>query len=74
MLQSIPIYTLSAMSPLKGVFRLIEKYFVNFFWGNSIDHKKYHWSSWNNLALPTGEGGIGIRRMEDTSDMLAIKR
>ncbi|XP_070009508.1 uncharacterized protein [Nicotiana sylvestris] len=54
----------------QGVFRLIEKHFANFFWGNSVDHKKYHWSSWKNLALSTEEEGVGVRRMEDISDML----
>nr|XP_016487427.1 PREDICTED: uncharacterized protein LOC107807533 [Nicotiana tabacum] len=57
-----------------GVFRLIEKHFANFFWGSSEDHKKYYWSSWNYLAPPLDEGGIGIRKMEDISNMLAMKK
>ncbi|XP_019240300.1 PREDICTED: uncharacterized protein LOC109220287 [Nicotiana attenuata] len=73
-LQFIPVYTLSAMTPPKGVFRLIEKYFANFFWGTSEDHKRYHWSSWNHLSLPIDEGGKGFRKLEDINNMLAMKR
>ncbi|XP_009792914.2 uncharacterized protein [Nicotiana sylvestris] len=62
------------MTPPNGVFKLIEKHFANFFWGSSEDHKKYHWSSWNHLALSINEGGIEIRKMEDISNMLAMKR
>lgn len=72
--QCVPIHTLSVMSSLKGIFKLIETHFANCFWGNSVDHKRYNWSSWNNLALPTEEGGIGIRKLEDISDTLAMKR
>ena len=27
--------------------------------------KKYHWASWETLAYPTNEGGIGVRNLED---------
>jgi len=73
-LQSIPIYTLSIMSPPKATFHLIEIHFANFFWGSSGDQRKYHWRSWKNLSFHTDEGGIGIRRMEDISEVLATKR
>lgn len=41
-LQSLPINTLFAMSPPKGTFNLIEKYFANFFWGLSGEKKNFH--------------------------------
>ncbi|XP_075083870.1 uncharacterized protein LOC142167802 [Nicotiana tabacum] len=62
------------MSPHKGTFKLIEKYIANIFWANTDDRNNYHWSSWNNLCVPMNEGGIGIRKMKDISNMLAIKR
>ncbi|XP_070023386.1 uncharacterized protein [Nicotiana sylvestris] len=73
-LQSLPIYTLSAMSPPKGTLNLIEKHLARFFWGTSADKKKYHWSAWRNLCLPKEEGGIGIRSLEDISNTLSMKR
>lgn len=36
--------------------------------------RKYHWSSWRKLCLPKKERGIGIRRMEEISCTLAMKR
>ncbi|KAK4709985.1 hypothetical protein R3W88_004498 [Solanum pinnatisectum] len=73
-LQSLPLYTLSPLTPPKGTLALIEKHLANFFWGNSQDHKNYHWSSWANLCVPCDEGGIGIRSMEDFSNIFAMKR
>lgn len=59
-LQAIPTYTLAAMSPPKGTFNLIEKYFAKFFWGSDSEKSKYHWSSWSNLCKGKEEGGTGI--------------
>ncbi|XP_019233205.1 PREDICTED: uncharacterized protein LOC109213823 [Nicotiana attenuata] len=73
-LQSLPLYTLSAMSPPKATLNLIEKHFSRFLWGSSGDKNKFHWSSWKNLCVPKEEGGIGIRRMEDINEICSIKR
>lgn len=73
-LQSLPTYILSAMNPPKGITKLMEKHFANFFWGTNEGKNKYHWSSWNNLCLPKDEGGAGVRKMEDIIDTLNIKR
>lgn len=72
-LQALPTYTLSALSPPKGTFKLLEKHFSNFFWGSTGDQKKYHWSSWINLCYPTDEGGVGVRSMQEFSEALATK-
>ncbi|XP_075084814.1 uncharacterized protein LOC142168056 [Nicotiana tabacum] len=73
-LQSLPTYILSAMNPPKGIIKLVEKHFANFFWGTNDGKNKYHWSSWNNLCLPKDEGGTGVRKMEDIIYTLSIKR
>nr|XP_016436823.1 PREDICTED: uncharacterized protein LOC107762942 [Nicotiana tabacum] len=73
-LQSLPTYILSAMNPPKGITKLMEKHFANFFWGTNEGKNKYHWSSWNNLCLPKEEGGAGVKKMEDIIDTLNIKR
>ncbi|XP_004248595.1 uncharacterized protein [Solanum lycopersicum] len=64
-LQSIPIHTLAAISPPKTTLNCIKKLIADFFWGIDKDGKKYHWSSWENMAYPTSEGGIGVRLLED---------
>ncbi|KAG5621478.1 hypothetical protein H5410_006696 [Solanum commersonii] len=51
-LQSVPIYTLSAITPPNGTINLIEKHFANFLWGSSDGKNKYHWSKWENLCIP----------------------
>lgn len=73
-LQSLPIYTLSAMNPPKSMLKLIEKNLANFFLGTNVEHKKYHWSSWENLCIPIDEGGISIRKMEDICNTFSTKR
>ncbi|XP_075109105.1 putative mitochondrial protein AtMg00310 [Nicotiana tabacum] len=73
-LQSLPTYILSAMNPPKGIIKLMEKHFANFFWGTNEGKNKYHWSSWNNLCLSQDEGGADVRKMEDIIDILSIKR
>ncbi|XP_019252901.1 PREDICTED: uncharacterized protein LOC109231716 [Nicotiana attenuata] len=73
-LQSLPIYILCALNPPKSVPKLMEKHFANFFWGTSEGKNNYHWSARKNLCLPKEEGGVGIRRMEDITEPLNIKR
>ncbi|XP_075084982.1 uncharacterized protein LOC142168225 [Nicotiana tabacum] len=36
-LQSLSTYIMSAMNPLKGITKLMEKHFANFFWGTNDD-------------------------------------
>ncbi|XP_060210726.1 uncharacterized protein LOC132637688 [Lycium barbarum] len=59
-LQSLPVYIMSAMNPPKGVITLMEKHFANFLWGTTEGKNKYHWASWENLCLPKDEGGIEV--------------
>lgn len=64
-LQSFPIHLLSVVSPPKTVIKKIEKLAANFFWGMDQNKNKYHWASWQKLAYPQEEGGIGFRAIED---------
>ncbi|XP_070055164.1 uncharacterized protein [Nicotiana tomentosiformis] len=72
-LQSMPTYILSAMNPPKGTM-LMEKHFVNFFWGSVNGKNKYHWSSWHNMCIPKEVGGVGIRRIDDIIETFNMKR
>lgn len=73
-IQSLSIYILSAVNPPKGTLELIEKHMANFFWGAVNGKNIYYWSSWENLYFPKNEGGIGLRKMRDIANILAVKR
>ncbi|XP_069152141.1 uncharacterized protein [Solanum lycopersicum] len=73
-LQSIPIHTLAAISPPKTTLNCIKKLIADFFWGIDKDGKTYHWSSWENMAYPTSEGGIGVRLLEDVCTAFQYKQ
>lgn len=73
-LQSQPIYLLSAIEPPKTVIKQLEFYMARFFWDSSDGKQKYHWSSWPNLCYPIEEGGVGFRSITDVSKSLSMKR
>lgn len=68
-----PHILLQQLSPPKGTFNLIKKYFAKFFWGSDSEKSKYHWSSWSNLCKGKEVGGTGIISLVDISSTLAIK-
>ena len=59
------IDTKAAISPAKTTWKYIKNVIVDMFWGIVKEKKKYNWISWETLAYPTNEGGIGIRLLED---------
>ncbi|XP_019260714.1 PREDICTED: uncharacterized protein LOC109238688 [Nicotiana attenuata] len=73
-LQSMPIYLLSAVSPPKTVMKQIKKLAANFFWGMEDNKRKYHWASWNKLCFPMNEGGIGFKTIEDICKSMEYKQ
>ncbi|WMV23959.1 hypothetical protein MTR67_017344 [Solanum verrucosum] len=73
-LQSQTLHILAAMSPPKDIIKQTKGYFANFFWGQTDNKKRYHWSSWANMCYPLKEGGTGIKRLEDICKAFAAKR
>ncbi|XP_070034617.1 uncharacterized protein [Nicotiana tomentosiformis] len=73
-LQSMPIYLLSAVSPPKTIMKQIEKLAANFFWGMEDNKRKYHWASWHKLCFPMNEGGLGFRTIEDICKSMEYKQ
>ncbi|WMV30189.1 hypothetical protein MTR67_023574 [Solanum verrucosum] len=73
-LQSIPIHTMTSISPPKTTLNYIKRVTANFFWGWDKEKKKYHWASWETLSYPYEEEGIGVRKLEDTCKALQIKQ
>ncbi|KAH0718271.1 hypothetical protein KY285_014302 [Solanum tuberosum] len=72
-LQSMPIYLLSALFPTKYTIEEIHKVFARFFWSNKEEGKSRHWASWKSLCLPKEEGGLAFRDLFDVSKALFAK-
>ncbi|XP_059310243.1 uncharacterized protein LOC132061439 [Lycium ferocissimum] len=72
-LQTMPIYLLSAMNPLKGVINQLHKIFAKFFWSNTAGVKGRHWVAWDKMCLPKDEGGLGFRSLHDIAKALFAK-
>ncbi|KAL3652392.1 hypothetical protein CASFOL_002073 [Castilleja foliolosa] len=68
-LSSLPIHILSATVVPKKVIQRVEKYFKSFLWGQNGEDRT-HWVSWNKVCTPKAEGGLGLRRLQDTVDGL----
>ncbi|KAH0700756.1 hypothetical protein KY284_014971 [Solanum tuberosum] len=73
-LQSIPIHTMTTISPPKTTLNYIKRVTTDFFWGLEKDRKKYHWASWETLSFPYDEGGIGVRNLEDVCTSMQYKQ
>ncbi|XP_060181348.1 uncharacterized protein LOC132610954 [Lycium barbarum] len=72
-LQTMPVYLLSATNPPSGVIKQLHKIFTKFFWSNTVGVKSKHWVAWDKLCLPKDEGGIGLRSLTDISNALFAK-
>ncbi|XP_059628877.1 uncharacterized protein LOC132271502 [Cornus florida] len=58
-------YWTSVYSLPTVIINVIEKRMRNYIWGYVEDRKKIHGLSWNKLAVPKQEGGLGLCRLRD---------
>ncbi|XP_059314688.1 uncharacterized protein LOC132065353 [Lycium ferocissimum] len=72
-LQTMPVYLLFAMNPLKGVIDQLHKIFAKFFWSNTAGVKGKHWVAWDKMCLPKDEGVLCFRPLHDISKALFAK-
>ncbi|XP_059310014.1 uncharacterized protein LOC132061173 [Lycium ferocissimum] len=72
-LQSMPMYLLSAMAPTKYTLNELHKIFARFYWSNNEEGKSRHWSAWLKVCVPKQEGGLGFRSLFDVSKALFTK-
>lgn len=64
-LASIPVHTMSCMVIPKYLIVRIERLLRTFLW-NQCGQSHVQWVSWNKVARPLQEGGLGIRKFSDT--------
>ena len=72
-LQSIPIFMLSALPTPKGVlqqFRTIQR---DFLWGKGENRKKWALVAWEKICKPKNHGGLGLDGPEVLSRALRAK-
>uniref|UniRef100_A0A0V0HIZ2 Putative ovule protein n=1 Tax=Solanum chacoense TaxID=4108 RepID=A0A0V0HIZ2_SOLCH len=72
-LQSMPVFLLSAMNPPQKVMEQIHQIFAKFFWGNLGGIRGKHWIAWDEMCLPKNEGGLGFRSIKDINKALICK-
>lgn len=72
-LQSIPVYVLSAITPPICVIKELHRIFAKFFWSTKESGRSKHWSEWVKMCIPKQEGGLGFRSIFDVSKALYAK-
>ncbi|XP_059292598.1 uncharacterized protein LOC132046072 [Lycium ferocissimum] len=72
-LQSVPVYVLSAVVPTKYTLNELHRIFARFFWSNKEEDKSKHWVSWKKICMPKAEGGLGFRSFFDIYKALFAK-
>ncbi|KAL2481397.1 Uncharacterized protein Adt_34363 [Abeliophyllum distichum] len=72
-LSSILLYLLQILKPPMAVLKKIESIFARFLWDSKDHTHRLHWKRWKDLCLPTEEGGLGFRRLQDLVDTFSLK-
>ncbi|XP_060182470.1 uncharacterized protein LOC132612164 [Lycium barbarum] len=72
-LSAMPDHLLSICQPPKGILKIMEKIFANFFWGRNEGKTKHYWVSWHKMCKTTAEGGIGIRSLYEINENFGAK-
>ncbi|VFQ90791.1 unnamed protein product [Cuscuta campestris] len=72
-LSSIPLHITAVHIIPQSIIHTLHKKMANFLWGFKNGKPKYHWSKWINLCVPTNEGGLSLRSLDDIQDAYSIK-
>ncbi|XP_077219707.1 uncharacterized protein LOC143853893 [Tasmannia lanceolata] len=72
-INSFQVFWASAFNLPKGVIHCLEKICRAFLWGHDPSQKKFHSTGWNDFCKPKGEGGAGIRKIEDINNAFQLK-
>ncbi|RAL45408.1 hypothetical protein DM860_013804 [Cuscuta australis] len=72
-LSSIPLHITAVHTIPQSIIQILHRKMANFLWGFKNGKPKYHWSKWNNLCVPTNEGGLNLKSLEDLQEAYSIK-
>lgn len=72
-LQSIPVFMLSALPAPKGVLEKFRNIQRDFLWGKEETKKKWALVSWDKICKPKSHGGLGLDDQEILCKVLGAK-
>ncbi|XP_047943001.1 uncharacterized protein LOC125189814 [Salvia hispanica] len=72
-LEAVPIHIFHAIEPTVSALKQLDQLMACFFWGSTNERKRTHWISWDQICLPTAEGGLGIRKFKEVLRAFTIK-
>ena len=72
-LQTIPSYVFSVMAAPKGILKKIRAIQRNFLWGSTEIKMKWALVDWETIYHPKRAGGLGLRDLEITNQVLNAK-
>jgi hypothetical protein len=62
-IQAKPINSMSCFLLSKGSCKKFTSVMGKFWWSGNLDKRSMHWLSWDKLAIPKSQGGMGFRDM-----------
>ena len=63
-IQAIPTFSMSCFLLTKKVCKQLTSSMARYWWSSSIDRRSMHWISWDKLATPKVQGGMGFREFQ----------
>jgi hypothetical protein len=60
-IQSIPVFAMAVFKIPKNICKAITDAMAAFWWGDTEEQKRMHWSAWWRMCIPKSEGGMGFR-------------
>lgn len=73
-IQAIPTYTMACFKVPDSICSDINRLCASFWWGDSNEKRKLHWSNWNDLCRPKDRGGLGFRNLTSFNKALLAKQ
>ncbi|KAL4391418.1 hypothetical protein AHAS_Ahas03G0243100 [Arachis hypogaea] len=72
-LSTIPSYCMQTMKIPTAVCAKMDKIYRDFLWRSSDEERKVHLLNWEKICKPKEEGGLGIRRAQETNQLFLMK-